>query len=547
MSRTPEKDLFNKSTMSFGDHLEELRTCLFRAVVGIILGFLVGLIFANQIVVFIQGPLTKALKEYYLELEKEEIKQEYGENAVERLALIEDQGLEVDTMRIDLDALAINLQKNQQGGFLTYKPYSFTYDDFLDPGAVKNLFSRVAKKKAEVVKQEKTGDDAEKQGKGDAKEQGNDDAEKQGNDDAEKQGNGDAEKQGNGDAEEQGNGDAEEQGNGDAEEQGNGDAEKEMDSVSPVAHLGSLLNEDAHAGANRAAEATPDQLQKDEKLRQETVAILNGWVARENLSRSPSFKKFIDEHPQLAEIRDELSNRSSDSNARTDARRLNRLVICEVFKDCLRPAQPQLLNVPLWKPIDIRVQTLNAHEAFMIWLKAAFICGFLIASPWVFYQVWSFIAAGLYSHEKKYVGIYLPLSLALFLGGAALAFFFVFEPVLDFLFGFNRAMNIHPDPRISEWMGFVLFLPIGFGVAFQLPLVMLMLHRIGLISVDVFVAKWRVAVLVICIVSMLLTPADPISMLLMAVPLVVLYFFGIGLAIWMPRIKNPYSEGYDPS
>ena len=74
-----------------------------------------------------------------------------------------------------------------------------------------------------------------------------------------------------------------------------------------------------------------------------------------------------------------------------------------------------------------------------------------------------------------------------------------------------------------------------------------MLHRIGLISVDVFVAKWRVAVLVICIVSMLLTPADPISMLLMAVPLVVLYFFGIGLAIWMPRIKNPYSEGYDPS
>ena len=108
--------------MSFGDHLEELRTCLFRAVVGIIIGFLVGLIFANQIVVFIQGPLTKALKEYYLELEIEEIKEEYGENAVERLALIEDQGLEVDTMRIDLDALVINLQKNHQGGFLNYKP-----------------------------------------------------------------------------------------------------------------------------------------------------------------------------------------------------------------------------------------------------------------------------------------------------------------------------------------------------------------------------------------------------------------------------------------
>ncbi|MFP6751805.1 MAG: twin-arginine translocase subunit TatC, partial [Pirellulaceae bacterium] len=176
MPRTPEKDLFKKSTMSFGDHLEELRTCLFRAVVGIIIGFLVGLIFANQIVVFIQGPLTKALKEYYLELEIEEIKEEYGENAVERLVLIEDQGLEVDTMRIDLDALAINLQKNHQGGFLNYKPYSFTYDDFLDPDAVKNLFSRVAKKKAEVVKQEKTGDNADEEGGDDTGEEGGSEA-----------------------------------------------------------------------------------------------------------------------------------------------------------------------------------------------------------------------------------------------------------------------------------------------------------------------------------------------------------------------------------
>ena len=88
---------------------------------------------------------------------------------------------------------------------------------------------------------------------------------------------------------------------------------------------------------------------------------------------------------------------------------------------------------------------------------------------------------------------------------------------------------------------------IGFGIDFQLPLVMLLLHRVGIMSVQTFLDKWRVAVLVICIVSMLLTPADPISMLLMAVPLVVLYFFGIVLAIWMPRIQNPYSEGYDPS
>lgn len=183
----------------------------------------------------------------------------------------------------------------------------------------------------------------------------------------------------------------------------------------------------------------------------------------------------------------------------------------------------------------------------MIWLKAAFIAGFLLASPWVFYQVWSFVAAGLYPHEKKYVGVYLPLSIVLFLGGAGLAFFFVFEPVLNFLFSFNRAMDIHPDPRISEWLGFVLFLPLGFGIAFQLPLAMLLLHRIGMISVRAYTSKWRIAVLIIFVLSMLLTPADPISMLLMGIPLTILYFLGIMLCLWMPRIKNPYAEGYDPS
>ena len=514
MSRTPEKDLFNKSTMSFGDHLEELRTCLFRSVIGIIIGFLVGLLFANQIVIFIQGPLTKALKEYYLNLEKEEIKAEYGENAVERLVLIEEQGLEVDTMRIDMDALAINLYESHAdpGAFLAYKPYSFSYDDFLDGGA-KRLFSRViSEEQGEGLKEQVTQEDQQVPQEDQQVPQ-------------------------------------EDQQVLQEDQQ----VLQEEDPGSPAVYLGSLLSKDDLQKAQELLDASSEELAQNRELRNASVKLLNGWVAIEALSSSIAFNRFIDDYVprqngvRLAEVRDDTETRRGDPGTIFNHRRLNRLLIREVFEDCLRPTQPQLLNVPLWRPIEIRVQTLNAHEAFMIWLKAAFICGFLFASPWVFYQVWVFVAAGLYSHEKKYVGVYLPLSLGLFLGGAALAFFFVFEPVLDFLFSFNRAMNIHPDPRISEWLGFVLFLPIGFGIAFQLPLVMLLLHRVGIMSVQTFLDKWRVAVLVICIVSMLLTPADPISMLLMAVPLVVLYFFGIVLAIWMPRIQNPYSEGYDPS
>src|SRR5690606_653608 len=97
--------------------------------------------------------------------------------------------------------------------------------------------------------------------------------------------------------------------------------------------------------------------------------------------------------------------------------------------------------------------------------------------------------------------------------GASMAFFFVFAPVLEFLFGFNRSMNIDPDPRISEWISFVLVLPLGFGVAFQLPLVMLFVNRIGVVPLGTFTEKWRLAILGIFVVSMVLTPADPVSML----------------------------------
>ena len=154
------------------------------------------------------------------------------------------------------------------------------------------------------------------------------------------------------------------------------------------------------------------------------------------------------------------------------------------------------------------------------------------------------MAAGLYPHEQKYVYIFLPISLLLFFAGVFLAFFFVFAPVLDFLFSFNKAMGIAPQMRINDWLSFVMFLPLGFGVAFQLPLVMLFANRIGLVSVEAYIDKWRIAVMAISVLSMLLTPADPISMILMAAPLTVLYFLGIGMCKWMPAptSDNPFDE-----
>ncbi|HUY91872.1 MAG TPA: twin-arginine translocase subunit TatC [Pirellulales bacterium] len=202
-------------------------------------------------------------------------------------------------------------------------------------------------------------------------------------------------------------------------------------------------------------------------------------------------------------------------------------------------SKASLTPIFLWTPVEedprIHPTALSVQEPFAIWLKASIVVGIVLSSPWVFFQIWSFVAAGLYPHEKKYVYRFLPVSVGLFLSGAAIAYLLVFEPVLRFLFSFNNSLGIDSEPRISEWLSFVLFLPLGFGISFQLPLVMLFLERIGVFSLKSYIEKWRIAVLVIFVLSAILTPADPISIFYMAIPLTVLYFGGMLLCRWMPR------------
>ncbi|MCL4108571.1 UNVERIFIED_CONTAM: hypothetical protein GTU68_022873 [Idotea baltica] len=171
----------------------------------------------------------------------------------------------------------------------------------------------------------------------------------------------------------------------------------------------------------------------------------------------------------------------------------------------------------------------------MTYLKVSVVAGLVIASPWIFFQAWQFVAAGLFPHERKYVYRFLPLSLGLFLTGAVFCFYLVFPIVLDFLIGFNQWMGVVLRPRLSEYISFALLLPVMFGISFQLPLVMLLVERMGIMTVEGFIKSWRMAVLIIAIASMLMTPSDPYSMLLMMCPLVVLYFAGIMLCKIKPK------------
>lgn len=237
---------------------------------------------------------------------------------------------------------------------------------------------------------------------------------------------------------------------------------------------------------------------------------------------------------------------------RTELQRLLGVVGNSEAEPAMESSGPGIPNVDLiktriWRARGYKIQAISTTESFLSWMKVGIITGLTVAAPWIFYQLWVFVAEGLYPTEKKYVYIYMPFSLGLFFLGAGIAFFFVFEPVLGFLFSFNETMNSEPVPRISEWLSFFLLLPLGFGVGFQLPLVMLFLNRIGVMSVEGYLSQWRVAVLLIFVAAMLLTPADPQSMLLLAVPLTVLYFLGILLCKYLPMPKSPYGEGYDPA
>lgn len=174
-------------------------------------------------------------------------------------------------------------------------------------------------------------------------------------------------------------------------------------------------------------------------------------------------------------------------------------------------------------------RTDTPDEAFMIYMIVSVVVGFVIASPFIFYEIWQFVAAGLYPHERAYIYRYLPLSITLFLGGALFCFFFVLPAVLKFLFTFNVWLELRPEIKIGMWIKFALVVSVLFGLSFQLPLVMVLLERISIFSARDYRDKWRYSVLAMSFLSMVLTPSDPVSMTMMLVPLCMLYFFGIWL------------------
>src|ERR1051325_2301076 len=128
-----------------------------------------------------------------------------------------------------------------------------------------------------------------------------------------------------------------------------------------------------------------------------------------------------------------------------------------------------------------RLATMNITEAFMVYLKVSGLTGLVISSPYVFYQIWMFIAAGLYPHEKRLVHVYLPFSLFLFITGVLMCQFLVMPKAIEAMLWFNEWLGLDADLRLNEWLGFALMMPLVFGISFQTPLVMMFAHKVGFV------------------------------------------------------------------
>jgi sec-independent protein translocase protein TatC len=210
--------------------------------------------------------------------------------------------------------------------------------------------------------------------------------------------------------------------------------------------------------------------------------------------------------------------------------------LCMIFgaklvKFLLEPYNRLLPNDPL--------NFLGIPDAFVIYMRVSLIAGLILSSPWVFYQLWMFVSAGLYEHERRYVKVSAPFSAALFIAGA-LFFFFVIAPIsLRFFLGFGKLIGGEQAWTFDKYISFITVLMLVFGLGFQTPLAIFILHRIGLVSISGLRQVRKYVFLSVFVIAAVATPPDVISQVTLGLPLYLLYELGILLCRFVPfRRRN---------
>lgn len=179
-------------------------------------------------------------------------------------------------------------------------------------------------------------------------------------------------------------------------------------------------------------------------------------------------------------------------------------------------------------------------EAFWTTLKVSFFAGLALAFPVVLFELWRFVAPGLYSHERRYALPFVAGGVLFFAGGLAFSHFVVLPFMLEFLIGFGAAHGLRPMLSIGQYVDFYLKIMLAFGVVFELPIAIVLLAKLGLVTPEFLARYRRYAVLANAVLAAVLTPtADVFNMLLMMIPLLLFYELGILGARLFGRTSAP--------
>ncbi len=214
-------------------------------------------------------------------------------------------------------------------------------------------------------------------------------------------------------------------------------------------------------------------------------------------------------------------------------------IICYSFSEQLFG----VLMSPLVKrlPAGSKLIYTNLPEAFFTYMKIGLLGGVLLACPVIFYQLWKFVAPGLYSDEKKYVIPFVVASSLLFMGGALFGYLIVFPFGFAFFLSYSTD-QIQAMPSLKQYFSFSVKLLFAFGIVFEMPVVTFFLARMGVVTAEKMRKVRKYAIVLIFIVAAIFTPPDAMTQLMMAVPLLILYEVSVYIAKFFGKKKEVEQE-----
>ena len=200
----------------------------------------------------------------------------------------------------------------------------------------------------------------------------------------------------------------------------------------------------------------------------------------------------------------------------------------EIYRFLVQPYADAVLS----KDLDRRLIFTALHEAFLTYLKVAFFAAFFIASPFFLTQLWKFIAPGLYKNEKQALLPYLIATPTLFVLGGLIVYYLIMPLAIKFFLGFETVAEpgviaIQLEAKVNEYLSLVMRLIFAFGISFQLPVILSLLARIGIINSEYLSQRRKYFVVIIFAMAAILTPPDPITQIGLALPLLLLYEISI--------------------